>query len=58
MGAYRTKEIVPTEYYGKGTFYQFEDMQLRGMDMYHEYLNHTYGDYMQLPTEDKRKDPL
>lgn len=55
MGAYRTKEIVPAEYYGKGTFYQFEDMQLRGMDMYNEYLTYTYGDYMQLPPEDKRK---
>lgn len=55
MGAYRTKEIVPAEYYGKGTFYQFEGMQLRGMDMYHEYLTYTYGDYMLLPPEDKRK---
>ncbi|MDQ0974606.1 lipopolysaccharide cholinephosphotransferase [Neobacillus niacini] len=55
MGAYRTKEIVPAEFYGKGKFYQFEDIQLRGMDMYDEYLTYTYGDYMQLPPEDKRK---
>lgn len=55
MGAYRTKEIVPAEYYGKGKFYQFEDMQLRGMDLYDEYLTYTYGDYMQLPPEEKRK---
>lgn len=55
MGAYRTKEIVPAEYYGKGKFYQFEDMQLRGMDLYDEYLTYTYGDYMQLPPEENRK---
>jgi len=55
MGAYRTREIVPAQYYGKGKYYQFEDMQLRGLEMYHEYLTHTYGDYMQLPPEDKRK---
>lgn len=55
MGAYRTREIVPAEFYGEGKMYDFEDMQLRGMDMYEEYLTHTYGDYMQLPPEDKRK---
>lgn len=55
MGAYRTKEIVPAEYYGEGKFYQFEDIQLRGPSMYDEYLTHTYGNYMQLPSEDKRK---
>ncbi len=55
MGAYRTREIVPAKYYGKGTMYQFEDMQLCGLDMYDEYLTFTYGDYMQLPPEDKRK---
>ncbi len=55
MGAYRTREIVPTEFYGKGAFYQFEDMKLRGLEQYDEYLTYTYGDYMQLPSEDKRK---
>ena len=55
MGAYRTREIVPSEFYGKGAFYQFEDMQLRGLELYHEYLTYTYGDYMQLPPENQRK---
>lgn len=55
MGAYRTREIVPAEFYGKGAFYTFEDMQLRGLEKYDEYLTYTYGDYMQLPPEDKRK---
>ena len=55
MGAYRTKEIVPAEFYGKGKMYPFEDIELRGMEMADEYLKWTYGDYMQLPPEDKRK---
>ena len=55
MGAYRTKEIVPAEFYGKGKMYPFESIELRGMQMSDEYLKWTYGDYMQLPPEDKRK---
>lgn len=55
MGAYRTREIVPAEFYGEGAYYPFEDIQLRGMAMADEYLTHTYGDYMQLPPEDQRK---
>ena len=55
MGAYRTKEIVPAEFYGKGKMYPFEDVELHGMEMADEYLKWTYGDYMQLPPEDKRK---
>lgn len=55
MGAYRTREIVPAEFYGEGAYYTFEDMQLRGMAKADEYLTFTYGDYMQLPPEDQRK---
>ena len=55
MGAYRTKEIVPAEFYGQGKMYSFEDIELRGMDMPDEYLTWTYGDYRKLPPEDKRK---
>ena len=55
MGAYRTKEIVPAEFYGKGKMYPFEDLELRGMEKADDYLKYTYGDYMQLPPEEKRK---
>ena len=55
MGAYRTREIVPREYYGEGIYYQFEDIKLRGLEKYDEYLTHTYGNYMQLPAEENRK---
>ena len=55
MGAYRTKEIVPKEFYGEGKLYEFEGIQLVGLDKYDEYLKYTYGDYMELPPEGKRK---
>ena len=55
MGAYRTREIVPKAFYGKGAMYPFEGMELRGLEKYDEYLTHTYGDYMRLPPEDQRK---
>ena len=55
MGAYRTKEIVPSEFYGVGKMYPFEDIELRGMELADEYLKWTYGDYMKLPPENKRK---
>lgn len=55
MGAYRTREIVPKEWYGQGKKYPFEDIELVGLDNYDAYLKYTYGDYMQLPPEDSRK---
>jgi len=55
MGAYRTREIVPKSYFGKGRFYKFEGLMLRGPELYHEYLTHMYGDYMKLPQEENRK---
>lgn len=55
MGAYRTREIVPAEFYGNGKMYQFENIELRGIELYDEYLRYTYGNYMQLPPEGKRK---
>lgn len=55
MGAYRTREIVPKEYFGEGEYYEFEGIKLRGPSLYHEYLTHMYGDYMKLPPESERK---
>lgn len=55
MGAYRTREIVPKAFYGKGKLYSFEDMELVGMEQADAYLRHTYGDYMKLPPEEDRK---
>ncbi len=55
MGAYRTKELVPTAWYGTDSFYSFEDLKLRGFVEYDKYLTQLYGDYMQLPPEGSRK---
>ncbi|MDR4520814.1 MAG: LicD family protein [Nitrosomonas sp.] len=55
MGAYRTRELVPTDWFGKDAFYPFEDIKLRGFAEYDKYLNHLYGDYMQIPPESSRK---
>lgn len=55
MGAYRDKELIPTEWYGVDSFYEFENIRLRGIKEYHKYLSQLYGDYMQLPPEDNRR---
>ena len=55
MGAYRTREIVPADFYGKGKFYDFENLRLRGVEKYDEYLKYTYGNYMELPPVEKKK---
>jgi lipopolysaccharide cholinephosphotransferase len=49
MGAYKTREIVPKEYFGEPTDYSFEGLKLKGPEMYHEYLTHMYGNYMVPP---------
>ncbi|WP_418810234.1 LicD family protein [Paraprevotella xylaniphila] len=55
MGAYRIKEMVPTEWYGDGAFYSFENLKLHGLKEYDKYLSHLYGDYMSVPPVDSRK---
>ena len=45
-GIYRKKEIVPREWYGVGTKYQFEDTEVFGLSEADKYLSQLYGDYM------------
>ena len=57
-GAYKTREIVPTEYFGlnqPAKYLAFEDMQLRVPVQYETYLTHMYGEYKKLPPKDQRK---
>ena len=57
-GAYKTREIVPTEYFGlqeEPLYLSFEDTKIRAPKQVDRYLTHMYGDYMQLPPEEKRK---
>lgn len=58
MGAYRTREMVPTSWLGdkdEDVYYQFEDIKLRGYKEYDKYLNYLYGDYMKMPPDGSRK---
>lgn len=53
-GAWGDKEIVPAEWYGEGTELTFEGMTVRAPKEYDRWLTQVYGDYMQLPPEEKR----
>ncbi len=48
------KETMELNCWGKGRKYQFEDLVLNGPVKGEYYLHLMYGDYMQLPPEDKR----
>ena len=52
--AWKDKDIVPYDWYGKGKRYKFEDTSFVGIEKYDEYLTHVYGDYMTLPPEADR----
>ena len=54
-GAYRYKEIVKGELFGEPTLYEFEGKMINGPQKYNEYLTEIYGDWSQLPPEDRRK---
>ena len=58
IGAYKTREIVPAEYFGlleEPVYLPFEDIQLRVPKQYETYLIHIYGDYKNLPPKNQRK---
>ena len=58
-GAYKTREIVPREYFGESydeySLWEFEGMLLRGPKRCDEYLTHMFGDYRKLPPRKDRK---
>ena len=49
------KEVMPKEYYGKGTEGIFEGISVNLPENYHAYLSSVYGDYMELPPVEKRE---
>lgn len=53
-GAWGEKEIVPAEWYAEGTMLEFEGLQVMAPKEYDKWLTQVYGDYMQLPPEEKR----
>jgi len=54
VGRWRTREIVSREYLGEGRLMNFENHQFVGVARPHEYLQRIYGNYMELPPEEKR----
>ena len=48
------KEICPAEYYGEPVLHRFEDTEAPLPREYDRLLRISYGDYMELPPEDKR----
>lgn len=53
-GAWGDKEIVPRDYFSNGIEGEFEGLKVTLPEKYDLYLKHVYGDYMQLPPEEKR----
>ena len=54
-GAYKLREIVPSDYFGEPVLLKFEGIDLSCPRRYKEYLTAIYGEnYMQLPPEEKR----
>jgi len=49
------KRIYKSEWFKRTEKFEFEGRLYDGPAGYHEYLTHYYGDYMQLPSEEKRK---
>lgn len=49
------KQCMPREIYGRPTLLEFEGRHYYAPEKYTEYLTRLYGDYMQLPPENKRR---
>ncbi len=54
LGSYRTDEIEKYEVYSSYIDMEFEGHMFKAISEYDTYLTHHYGDYMQLPPEEKR----
>lgn len=55
FGAWGIKETMPIRYFGEPKLYQFESTAFYGVSDSESYLTHLYGDWRQLPPEEKRK---
>lgn len=54
FGFWRMKEIMPIDIFQKRKMYDIGTIQMYGVVDYDDYLKSLYGDYMQLPPENKR----
>lgn len=53
-GSYRNREILPREVFTELTTLPFEELEFCAIKAYDTYLSSIYGNYMQLPPEEKR----
>ena len=53
-GAYREREILPQSVFTEYIDLPFEGHSFKAIAAYDTYLSSIYGDYMQLPPEEKR----
>lgn len=53
-GSYSYKEILPKEWLEEGSIHTFEHIEVILPKQYDAYLRQVFGNYMQLPPEDKR----
>ncbi|MBQ6825225.1 MAG: LicD family protein [Clostridia bacterium] len=53
-GNWGMKEMMPREFFGEPTLYDFEDMRIYGAQNYEGYLKSLYGDWRKLPPKEKR----
>lgn len=54
VGAWHFREVMPREYFGEPTLYQFEGHTMYGPHMADEYLTRVYGDWRKLPPVEKQ----
>ncbi|UKK62347.1 LicD family protein [Prevotella communis] len=55
FGIYCDRGIINRIYYGSPKLYQFEDSSFYGVEQYDVILKQIYGNYMELPPENKRR---
>ena len=53
-GAWGKREVMSKSYFGNGSKRLFEGIEVILPENYDKYLTSLYGDYMQLPPEEKR----
>ena len=53
-GAWGKREIVPSFYFDRYIYLDFEDLKVKAPKDFDNYLKHIYGEYMMLPPENKR----
>ena len=54
FGAWGEKEIWPAEWFGQGSYLEFEGRMVKAPQEWDKLLTHVYGDYMELPPMEKR----